>query len=321
MINTIKGKVQKLIGLQETYPSVFKEVSRYALDLNKHTKQTNVQLDIIMPSFDRLSVLKRAVDFLLKNTSIKFNLIIVDNNSNSETKKYLRNLNHQNIRVIFEHRNLGGSGARMAGLQLAKSEYVAFVDNDIFPMPFYFENLIKTLEDNKEIAAVQSKVVYPNRLIQINRPSLELDDKWLIFFDKDLDKKYNDPSTELSEEIHWMPSGATLWRRSVFEKESFDEEFKTSYEDNEFSYRLSKKGYKFMNNHKAICLHLSSQFTPSSVSKAYTENRFGNDIVLNSLKEFKKKHKFYLSFGDKEKFSKYMGFDSSQKFEDIMELE
>src|SRR6185369_4611165 len=159
------------------------------------------------------------------------------------------------------------------------------------------------------------KVVFPNKLIQINRPYFKEKDGWIEFYDKDIDKQFNDKTTEVSENINWMPSGATMWRRSVFENLNFDGDFNTSYEDNEFSYRIGKSGIKFMNNHRAVCLHLSSTFTPSSVEKTYTESRFGNKVVLNSLKQFKLKHGLLLSFGPKEKFLEHMGFKTEEEYE------
>ncbi|MEO6729277.1 MAG: glycosyltransferase family 2 protein [Candidatus Dojkabacteria bacterium] len=314
MINRIKGQLQKFIGLQETYPTFTKELARYSEHINRNSSfSSRAEIDIIMPTFNRVSVTKRCIENLLKTTKVKFNLIIIDNNSDSKTKTYLKSIVSKQIKVIFLSNNLGGSGSRMEGLKFASTDYVAFVDNDIYTMPFYFENLIKTLDENIDISAVQSKVIYPNKLIQVNRPTFTIEEDWITFNDKDLDKSYKDNESETSELINWLPSGATLWRKSVFENEGFDLDFNTSYEDNDFSYSLHQKGYKFMNNHKAICLHLSSQFTPSSVSDVYTKGRFDKGIVINSLKQFKKKHGLYLSFGDKEKFAKYMGFESSKE--------
>ncbi|MFS8131255.1 MAG: glycosyltransferase family 2 protein [Candidatus Dojkabacteria bacterium] len=319
MITGIKSQINKLIGSKETYPSVTKELKTYAENLNKDIWiNFKGELDIIMPTFNRLSVTKRCIENLINYNKVKFNLIIVDNNSDLKMKKYLSSLVRKDIQVVFLHKNLGGSGSRMEGLKYSKSEFVAFIDNDILIMPYYLENLINSLQVNPDISAVQSKVVFPNRLVQINRPVFKEKDGWIEFFDKDINKNYLDSSSEVSEPIDWMPSGATIWRRSVFTEEGFDPDFNTSYEDNDFTFRLHNKGYKFMNSHKAICLHLSSEFTPSSVSQEYTKGRFGNENVMNSLKTFKEKHGLFLSFGDKEEFSKYMGFENSKKLEETL---
>ena len=317
---SFKDSIAKLLGIEYSYPSVKKELSSFA-EQYKIVKKFE-EIDIIIPTYNRIRETKRTIENLYQSTSIPFKLIIVDNGSTDETIQYLEALKQerQNVKIIFLKDNPGASTARSEGLKESKNKYVAFLDNDIITMPYYFENLIETLEQKGEkVPGVQSKVVLPNKLIQINYPVLVVDQDLARFFDLDQSKSYNDPSTLETKECSWIPIGATLWRRELFDKYSFDKEMGTSYEDNDLTFTLHKDGYKFSNCPKAICLHLNSEFAPEEKSNSeYQKGRFGLEGVRNSAKHFFQKHAMFFIYGDIEGYCRHLGFNSVQEYKDFI---
>lgn len=317
---SMKNAILKLLGMEYSYPRVTSELKRYASKyiISPIYKE---RIDIIMPTYNRLRETKRTIKNLYSSTKIDFNLILIDNCSDKDTKDYLQSLSKQkgNIKVIFRTTNIGASGARIDGLKYATSEYVAFLDNDIIVMPNYFENLIGTLEARKDIVAVQSKVVFPDRSIQINRPYFENDEERIVFYDKDISKRYDDAVTEKQELCSWIPIGATLWRRDIFKKYSLDINLGTSYEDNDLTLRLHNDGYLFINCPSAICLHVTSQFAPDeSKDQNYTKDRFGYQNVRKSAKLFFEKHGLIFFYGDPIGYVKTLGFDSVDEYENFV---
>ncbi len=321
--NSVKKEVNKIIGRYYPYPRTQSSLEKFARAMNvdskfdKHTQP----FDIIMPTFNRQEDTARTIKTLYKNCNLKFNLIIVDNVSTDGTREYLNSLKseHTNINVIFNTVNNGGGGARKLGLKQSENEFVAFLDNDLFIMPFYFENLLASIK-SEDLAGVQSKVVFPNYLVQINRPNYIINDDWILFRDLDENKKYDDPSTLNQIECNWIPAGATMWRRSIFDKFSFDENFHTYFEDNEFAYRLNKAGYRFLNCPRAVSMHLSERFVPEEFKdKDYTRTRFGRDEQRLALKRFYEKHNLYLAYGNIDGFAKHLGFSSRNEYVDYLQ--
>jgi GT2 family glycosyltransferase len=320
-MNRLKKLILKKLDLDYTYFRMRSEVSKLA---ERYELQQGdfPEIDIIMPTFNRSRETRRIIKNLYDSTSVKFNLIIVDNYSKDDTREYLENLasKKSNIRLVFLGENLGGAGARNEGIKYAKNEFIAFLDNDIFIMPYYFENLIQSLRDDKDVAAIQSKVIMPNGLIQINRPYYEIENKWIIFNDKDYEKRFDDSATFQNTICNWIPSGATLWRKEIFDKHKFDLSLGTYYEDNEFSYRLSKKGYYFKNNYKALCMHYSSNFAPeTSRISSYEKERFSKDAIKSALYNFYKKHEHYLAYGDIKGHVNYVGFNTVTEYINFLE--
>lgn len=320
-LNNLKNLLLKLLDLDFTYPRVKSALNDYVykkgyVSQSFFASKDLQPIDIIMPTFNRPRETRRCINNLYEKISIPFRLIIVDNNSTKEMKNLLKRMasSKSNIELILLEDNLGGAGSRMKGLQLAKSEFVAFIDNDIYVMHRYLEHLLNTIKSSDYIA-VQSKVVQPNGLVQVNRPYYEIDNGWAIFYDKDIGKRFNDKYTEIQEEINWLPAGATMWRREIFNKYSFDESMGTLYEDNDFAFRLNKDGIKFTNCPSAVCLHYSSDFAPDNTNNnQYTKERFSKDKTLNSAKIFFKKHGLYFSYGKPEHYVKHIGFGSVTEY-------
>jgi GT2 family glycosyltransferase len=309
----MKQTLLRLLDKDYTYPKTKKKLLKYARKYRVNFEY-NAQIDIVMPTFNRLRETRRCIENLYKTTTVKFRLIIIDNNSSSETREYLKKFSneHNNVELILLSENLGGAGSRIKALELVKSEFVAFLDNDIYIMPGYLENLIKAINDSN-LVGVQSKVVQPNGLIQINRPYYKIEDGWIIFYDKDIEKFFYDKSAEFQQEVDWIPAGATIWRTEIFKSYQFDKDMGTSYEDNDLSYRLRKAGFLFSNCPSALCIHYSSNFAPDK-TESYQKERFSSDKVLNSARIFHKKHNLYFSYGDPKEYVKYISLESIEKY-------
>lgn len=84
---------------------------------------------VIIPSFDRRDLLKKAVDSVLAQTYRYFELIVVDDGSDDGTEEMMRNYN--DIRVLyFKQQNLGVSSARNKGIARSRGDFLAFLDSD-----------------------------------------------------------------------------------------------------------------------------------------------------------------------------------------------
>ena len=84
-------------------------------------------VSIIIPTFNRLELLKRAIVSIEAQTYTNYELIIVDDASNDGTLEYLMTLDHL-ILILSENR--GVSHARNRGVAMANGSSVAFLDSD-----------------------------------------------------------------------------------------------------------------------------------------------------------------------------------------------
>ncbi len=103
----------------------------------------NEKVSIIIPSFNREKLLKRAIDSVLKQTSPNWELLIIDDGSTDGTKKMVSSYLIDTRIKYFYQKNNGVSYARNIGINLASGNYVIFLDSDDELYPFLLEELQK----------------------------------------------------------------------------------------------------------------------------------------------------------------------------------
>ena len=90
-----------------------------------------ISVDIILPNYNSAPYLSETIDSIIRQTFKNWKLIIVDDNSNRETKKILKNYeNKPNINIIWLKKNKRAGFCRNLAIRNSKSEYIAFIDSD-----------------------------------------------------------------------------------------------------------------------------------------------------------------------------------------------
>lgn len=94
-----------------------------------------VKVSVIVPVHNSQSYLHKCVDSLLGQTLEEIEIILVDDCSTDTSPELLRQyaLTHPDkIRCLYLEENIRQGGARNRGMEIARGEYIAFVDSDDF---------------------------------------------------------------------------------------------------------------------------------------------------------------------------------------------
>ncbi len=86
------------------------------------------QFTIIIPTYNRCEVTKRAIDSVLAQSFTDYELILVNDGSSDDTAKLAEI--YSGKLIYIEQPNRGVSAARNAGIDSANSPYIAFLDSD-----------------------------------------------------------------------------------------------------------------------------------------------------------------------------------------------
>ena len=108
------------------------------------------KLSIIVPIYNVEQYLRKCVDNLLQQDYDNYEIILVDDGSPDGCPQMCDNYaaEHHNIRVV--HRENGGlSAARNSGIEVAKGEYIMFVDSDDYIEPNVLGKLMEQVEREK----------------------------------------------------------------------------------------------------------------------------------------------------------------------------
>jgi len=106
-------------------------------------------VSIIIPTYNRPELLERACNTAYQQSYNNIEIIVVDDNSPTDYSEVLSSLEPLNIKYIKRDLNGGGSAARNTGIDIAKGEFIAFLDDD----DLWHEKKIE-----KQVASLSEKV-------------------------------------------------------------------------------------------------------------------------------------------------------------------
>lgn len=121
---------------------------------------------IVVLNYFGEKVIGNTLDSLLKlNYPIdKFEIIIVDNNSQDKSKEIILDYSEKekNIKYLFLDKNKGFAGGNNEGIRIARGDYVVLLNNDCIVEEDWLKELVKIAQRDPKIFAVSSKIkLYP----------------------------------------------------------------------------------------------------------------------------------------------------------------
>ena len=111
-------------------------------------------ISVVMLTYNREALVSRAIDSILRQTFTGFELIIVNNGSSDRSGEIADGYAAKDSRVRVIHRERGNIGSgRNTGLDAAKGEYIAFIDDDDWCEPDFLGFLYNlAIENGAEVS-------------------------------------------------------------------------------------------------------------------------------------------------------------------------
>lgn len=131
-----------------------------------HTLE-NKMVSIIVPIFNGEKYIHRCIGSILKQTYMNIEVILVDDGSTDNTRKICGKYEKDNYRVkLICKKNAGVSAARNTGIELAKGEYIQFVDVDDYLDENMTESLVNSMENNVDFVICGYKNIYEEVVVK-----------------------------------------------------------------------------------------------------------------------------------------------------------
>ncbi|MDD5173433.1 MAG: glycosyltransferase family 2 protein [Candidatus Omnitrophica bacterium] len=204
--------------------------------------------DIVIAVWNNLDLTRSCVDSIIRNTDvINYRLIIIDNASNNETKKYLEELRDKEgarVLLVRNESNLGFIKAVNQGIRLSGAPYICLINNDTIVTKGWLSEMIGAAETSPRIGIVNPS---SNTLGQ-NPDKGESAQAYAERL-----KRGNVSFTEIGSAIGFC----MLIKREVIDKIGvFDEIYGMgNFEDTDYSRRAIKEGYICARAHRAYVFH------------------------------------------------------------------
>lgn len=227
----------------ETVP-IIPELNRGVNRVHNSTESSKIAVmdaSVIVPAYNAGQTIEHCLAALLAQSFPReqYEIIVVDDGSTDETPAIVARM--PEVRLIRgEHR--GAAAARNLGAQHARGNILLFTDADCEPLPDWIAQMLTPFADTTIAGA---KGVYRTQQRE-----------WIARF---VQLEYVEKYARMARErfIDFIDTYSAAYRREVFlHHKGFDEAFPgASVEDQEFSFRLARQGYRMVFAPQAVVYH------------------------------------------------------------------
>lgn len=160
-INTINGRL------------IVAESEPVSLTVRKYEKP---DVSLIIPAYNAQNYIARSIDSALASDFSNLEIVIVNDGSTDETQKIIDwyDKNYENV-VSIRKENGGVADTRNVGIEAAKGDYIAFMDNDDLIRPNMISSLYNSITKNSCDVAIAPlyRLVDEGYTVHCNLPFME----------------------------------------------------------------------------------------------------------------------------------------------------
>lgn len=204
----------------------------------------------IITTHNRCELLKKAIKSVLNQTYKNIEIIVVDDNSDDNTEKYMQNIIKENPEIKYKrltNKNLsGGNYARNVGIKESTGEYIAFLDDDDEWMPEKIEKQVNVLKNNNDV-----DLVICGKIVEYNFGEKYEEGKYF------LEKKQN-CSKLILYKIIGVTSTMMFSKNILNEVGYFDEKLKF-WQEYDLSIRICQKSKVYFLNEPLILYRINEK--------------------------------------------------------------
>ena len=220
-------------------------------------------ITIGIPSHNRAALLPQALESALhQQCEAPFEILVVDDASNKETREVLTAIKDPKLRIIFSENALGVAGTRNFIVDNMRGQYLIWLDDDDALLPEALSSHLRILNTN-----AHAQISYGN--LRICNHGLKPEGEWRY---RQIDEKFLLYTMLFYDPI---PNGGTMVHRSVFERTGrYDQTFSLA-EDYDFWARAAAKGCRFVHNDSFVYAyrkHPGSRGLSEDVTHAFDAN-------------------------------------------------
>lgn len=250
-------------------------------------ENTKDLISVIVPVYNVEKYLPQCIDSILNQTEKNLEIILVDDGSLDNSGKICDEFSKKDDRIVVIHKkNNGLSSARNAGLEIAKGNYIGFVDSDDWLDKSMYEVLLKLLKENNSDISCCDFFKTANSDDSIPHIDNEIINSYNNI--ESLNNFYNGLYTQTV--VAWNK----LYKRELFKDISYP--VGKIHEDEGTTYKLYYKANKITYTNRPLYYY---RITPNSI----TTSKF-NKKRLDIIDVYDEKVKFIKNINNEEIYSK-----------------
>lgn len=235
-----------------------------------------MDVSIIYVNYNTTDLLVDSIRSVIEKTfQVKYDIYVVDNNSNINPKKRLNEEFGDIIKCIDLEENIGFGRANNVAMRLSDSKYFFLLNPDTKLLNNAIDILYSYILNNKEVAVCGGNLFYENlhpaHSFMRSFPSVFMELNILLsnnFFKLLYGRSIEFNFTNQEMDVAYITGADMLVDAEVIRSVGyFDEDFFMYYEETELSYRIKKANYKLVSIPEAKIMHFESVTMKSDLIK------------------------------------------------------
>ena len=142
------------------------------------TAMIDSRVSVVMPAYNAAQTIVDSMRSVLRQTHAEVELIVVDDGSNDDSWKLVRQVAATDSRVVaLRQANAGVAAARNVGIQAATGRYIAFLDSDDSWHPGKLQSQLACMQQTgaRVCYTAYQRVDESGRILSTVRPPLSVD--------------------------------------------------------------------------------------------------------------------------------------------------
>jgi glycosyltransferase involved in cell wall biosynthesis len=201
-----------------------------------------MMISVIVPCYNAQEFIHRAVESVLQQTYKNWELLLVDNNSTDGTLALLQGYQEQypdQVKVLQEFKK-GAPAARNLGLQMAKGDWIQFLDADDELFPDKLERQMSRYANTADLIIGNF-----NRVVRIKGITVKI-----------AKKPYTDSVWTSLVTARLGITSANLWKKEMVVKAMGWDENLSSSQEYDLMFRMLKQGAKVAFDIEAVAANI-----------------------------------------------------------------
>lgn len=216
------------------------------------------KIGIVICNYNKKQYVLDCIQSVLESRFQDFDLYVVDNGSQDGSGKAIRETYPEQVTLICNQENLGGSGGFNTGLRVVHEKgypYLMCVDNDVLMDENAIGNLYQFLEEHPEAGMAGAKVYHMEAPDYVQQFGQKIDFEYFCT-EVNYYNAYEDGSMPEYLFTDSVAACALMVRRSIVDRIGImPEENFLYWDDTEWCYRCNQAGYKVASVGNAVVLH------------------------------------------------------------------
>jgi hypothetical protein len=247
-------------------------------------------VSIVILNYNGQKFLENCLRSALDSDFETFEIVLVDNASTDNSVEIAKSfIADSKLKIICLEENLGFSRGNNVGASVASGKYVVFLNNDTVVEKNWLKELVKVMENDHDIGAVQPKLLFLDRPDEVQSAGNFIDTLGFTIprVRLSLERKKFGCQAEIA-----ATGAALLIRRDLFfHIGGFESNFFAYYEDTDLSWRVRMAGKSILFVPSSIVYHAEGAGF-SRVKLAFRLNHYVRNQLFTVFKNYSLRNGF-----------------------------